>query len=111
MYWALENTGLTEFVKEQPQGLNTIIYPEGRQIPYAISKKIVLARSIVGKPKLLVLKDPLDQFGEEEAEKIMDFLTDPNNGWALIIVSENPKWEQRCGRIITMEKGKLINEQ
>ena len=111
IYWALENTGLTEFVKEQPQGLNTIIYPEGRQIPYAISKKIVLARSIVGKPKLLVLKDPLDQFGEEEAEKIMDFLTDPNNGWALIIVSENPKWEQRCGRIITMEKGKLINEQ
>ncbi|WP_422349269.1 peptidase domain-containing ABC transporter [Flagellimonas sp.] len=111
VYWALENTGLTEFVKEQPQGLNTIIYPEGRQIPYAISKKIVLARSIVGKPKLLVLKDPLDQFGEEEAERIMDFLTNPENGWALVIVSENPKWTRRCGRIITMEKGKLINER
>ncbi|WP_420401078.1 peptidase domain-containing ABC transporter [Flagellimonas sp.] len=111
VYWALENTGLTEFVKEQPQGLNTIIYPEGRQIPYAVSKKIVLARSIVRKPKLLVLKDPLDQFGEAEAEKIMDFLTDPANGWALVIVSENPKWTQRCGRIITMEKGKLINER
>ncbi|WP_431125216.1 peptidase domain-containing ABC transporter [Flagellimonas flava] len=111
VYWALENTGLTQFVKEQPQGLNTIIYPEGRQIPYAVSKKIVLARSIVRKPKLLVLKDPLDQFGEAEAEKIMDFLTDPVNGWALVIVSENPKWTQRCGRIITMEKGKLINER
>lgn len=111
VYWALENTGLTEFVKEQPQGLNTIIYPEGRQIPYAVSKKIVLARSIVRKPKLLVLKDPLDQFGEAEAEKIMDFLTDPTNGWALVIVSENPKWTQRCGRIITIEKGKLINER
>ncbi|MGX1928446.1 peptidase domain-containing ABC transporter [Flagellimonas sp. 2504JD4-2] len=111
VYWALENTGLTQFVKEQPQGLKTVLYPEGRQIPYAISKKIVLARSIVSKPKLLILKDPLDQFGEVEAERIMNFLTSPENGWALVIVSENPKWIQRCGRIITMENGKIINER
>ncbi|WP_422857884.1 peptidase domain-containing ABC transporter [Flagellimonas sp. S174] len=111
VYWALEKTGLTEFVKEQPQGLNTILYPEGRQIPYTISKKIVLARSIVRKPKLLILKDPLDQFTEEEAVRIMDFLTDPSNGWALVVVSQNPKWTDRCGRIITIENGKLINER
>lgn len=111
VYWALEKTGLTQFVKDLPQGVNTVLYPEGRQIPYAISKKIVLARSIVSRPKLLILKDPLDQFGEVEAERIMDFLTDPENGWALVIVSENPKWIKRCGRIITMEKGKLINER
>nr|WP_298996841.1 ATP-binding cassette domain-containing protein [uncultured Allomuricauda sp.] len=111
VYWALEKTGLTEFVKEQPQGLNTILYPEGRQIPYTISKKIVLARSIVRKPKLLILKDPLDQFTEEEAIRIMDFLTEPSNGWALVVVSQNPKWTDRCGRIITIENGKLINER
>ena len=110
VYWALEKTGLAQFVKEQPQGINTVIYPEGRQIPYTISKKIVLARSIVQKPKLLLLKDPLDQFGSGEAERIMDFLTDPSNGWALVIVSENPKWEDRCERIITIENGKLMNE-
>nr|WP_297919535.1 ATP-binding cassette domain-containing protein [uncultured Allomuricauda sp.] len=111
VYWALEKTGLTQFVKEQPQGLNTVLYPEGRQIPYTISKKIVLARSVVRRPKLLILKDPLDQFGELEAERIMDFLTDSENGWALVIVSENPKWTERCGRIITMENGKIINEK
>ncbi|MDC6365448.1 MULTISPECIES: peptidase domain-containing ABC transporter [Flavobacteriaceae] len=110
IYWALEKTGLTQFVKEQPKGLQTVIYPEGRQIPYTISKKIVLARSIVRRPKLLILKDPLDQFGEVEATKIMDFLTDSSNGWALVIVSENTKWMERCGRILTMENGKLINE-
>ncbi|RDY59518.1 peptidase domain-containing ABC transporter [Flagellimonas nanhaiensis] len=111
VYWALEKTGLTEFVKEQPQGLKTILYPEGRQIPYTVSKKIVLARSIVRRPKLLVLKDPLDQFGEIESERIMNFLTDSKNGWALVIVSANPKWIEHCGRIITVEKGKLVNEK
>ncbi|MEL6304095.1 MAG: ATP-binding cassette domain-containing protein [Bacteroidota bacterium] len=111
VYWALESTGLTQFVKEQPHGLKTILYPEGRQIPYTVSKKIVLARSIVRRPKLLILKDPLDQFGEQEAERIMDFITDATNGWALVIVSENPKWTERCGRIITIENGRLISER
>ena len=110
VYWALKNVGLSEFVKEQPQGLKTMLYPEGKQIPYTISKKIVLARSIVRKPKLLVLKDPLDQFDKNEALRIINFLSNPENGWALLVVSENMLWADRCTRIITMEKGKIINE-
>ncbi|MCR9264223.1 MAG: ATP-binding cassette domain-containing protein [Flavobacteriaceae bacterium] len=109
VYWALEKTGLTQFVKEQPHGLQTMLYPEGKKIPYTISKKIVLARSVVHRPKLLILKDPLDQFEEKEAEEVMDFLSDSSNGWALVVVSENRKWVDRCNRILTIEKGKLIN--
>jgi ABC-type bacteriocin/lantibiotic exporter with double-glycine peptidase domain len=111
VYWALEKTGLTEFVKEQPNGLQTILYPEGKQIPYTIAKKIVLARSIVRRPKLLILKDPLENFKTEEAEKIMDFLSDRSNGWALLVVSTNLRWADSCTRVITMENGKIINEK
>lgn len=110
VYWALDKVGLTDFVKKQPEGLNTVLYPEGKQIPYTVSKKIVLARSIVRKPKLLILKDPLDQFNIEEADRILNFLSDPSNGWALLVVSENDKWIKKCSRIITMEKGQIINE-
>ncbi|MFT6795096.1 MAG: ABC-type bacteriocin/lantibiotic exporter with double-glycine peptidase domain [Maribacter sp.] len=111
IYWAIEHTGLSKFVKEQPLGLKTIIYPEGRQISSTVAKKIVLARSIVRKPRLLILKDPLEQFDEEEANKIMKFLILPENPWALLVVSQNPKWTHICRRIITMEKGKLISEK
>ncbi|WP_405384506.1 peptidase domain-containing ABC transporter [Maribacter sp. LLG6340-A2] len=110
VYWALDKVGLTDFVKSQAKGLNTVIYPEGKQIPHTVSKKIVLARSIVRKPKLLLLKDPLEQFNIDEADKILKFLSDPANGWALVVVSENDKWINTCSRIITMEKGKIINE-
>ncbi|AXT56490.1 ATP-binding cassette domain-containing protein [Aquimarina sp. MMG015] len=111
VYWALEKVGLLQFVKEQPKGLLTMLYPEGKQIPYTISKKIVLARGIVTKPKLLILKDPLDQFNETEAARIMDFLVEPENPWALVVVSENAKWTSRCGRIITVDNGKIISEK
>lgn len=110
VYWALDVVGLTEFVKEQPKGLKTMLYPEGKQIPYTIAKKIVLARSIVRKPKLLILKDPLDQFKKEEAVRIMNFLSDSNNGWALMVVSSNLEWADRCTRIITMHDGEITNK-
>ena len=109
LYWALENVGLLRFVKEQPKGLNTIIYPEGKQIPYAISKKIVLARSIVRKPKMLILKDPLNQLDETEASRILNFLTDESHSWSLVVVSQDERWLNRCGRMVTMDKGKIIS--
>ncbi len=111
VYWAIEKVGLTQFVKEQSKGLNTILHPEGKQVSYTVSKKIVLARSIVRKPKLLILKDPLDQFDDQEVNRIMDFLTEPSNPWALVVVSQNPKWIQRCGRIINIENGKIVSEK
>ncbi len=111
VYWALEKTGLTEFVKEQPKGLRTMLYPEGQKIPYVVSKKIVLARSIVRKPRLLILKDPLDHFNPSESKQIMEFLSDRTNPWALVVVSQNPEWVKSCTRIITMNEGEIIKEE
>ncbi|MGB5821853.1 MAG: ATP-binding cassette domain-containing protein [Saonia sp.] len=110
IYWAIEKTGLTQFVRNQSLGIRATIYPEGKQISYTIAKKIVLARSIVRKPRLLILRDPLDQMDESEAARIMDFLIDDSRPWALVIVSQDNKWLTRCSRIITIEKGKLISE-
>jgi ABC-type bacteriocin/lantibiotic exporter with double-glycine peptidase domain len=107
IWWAIDNTGLREFVKEQPHGLNTIIYPEGKQISFTISKKIVLARSIVHKPKLLILKEPLEHFDNKEAERIRKFLTSDERTWSLVVVSQNTGWIKSCSTVFTLENGKL----
>ena len=73
LMWAMENVGLNQFVKESPQGLNTVLYPEGKQISFTIAKKIVLARAIVSKPKVLILEDPLEHFEPEEVNKMIFF--------------------------------------
>ena len=111
VYWAIEKVGLTQFIKEQPVGLQTIIYPEGKQIPHTVMRKIVLARSIVHKPKLLILINPLDQFEKKEKDRIIDFLTDPSNPWTLIIESSSLGWKKHCTRIVTLENGKIVKEK
>ncbi|MCG8237236.1 peptidase domain-containing ABC transporter [Tenacibaculum finnmarkense] len=110
IYTVFEIVGLTDFLKYQENGLETQLKPEGKHIGYTISKKIILARAIIKKPKLLILEDPLDQFEKKEAKKIIDFITSPSQKWSLIIVSSNDKWEEKCTKKITLHKGKIINK-
>ncbi|WP_369996509.1 peptidase domain-containing ABC transporter [Winogradskyella sp.] len=108
LMWAIENVGLTQFIKESPQGVNTVLYPEGKQISFTVAKKIVLARAIVDRPKILILEDPLEQFEQNEVKKIVDFLTDDANPWTLIVVSTNNDWSSNCTQTITLNKGEII---
>ncbi len=80
IFWSIESLGLADFIKEQPKGLDTIIYPEGKRLSSSIAKKIVLARAIIKKPKLLILEDSLEQFEPDEADRIMNFLTESSYG-------------------------------
>ena len=107
--WAIEKLNLMGFIKSQSHGIDTVIATEGRNIPYTAAKKIMLARAIVTKPKLLVLKDPLVEFQDDEINRIMNFLFEPSNPWAIVVVSRNSKWIERCNRKIFLDKGKITN--
>jgi len=106
---AIINLGLKEFVKSLPLGLKTILYPEGKGMSFTISKKIMLARSIVKKPNLLLLKDPLDQFELKEANRIIDFLTEKRHNWSLVVVSQSALWKNKANKTIILNDGKIIN--
>jgi ABC-type multidrug transport system fused ATPase/permease subunit len=107
IFKALKIVGLDSFLKEQTNGLETILYPEGKQISYTIAKKLILARAIIKQPKIMILEDPLDQFNLEETIEIINYLTDPQRPWSLIVSSSKKSWRTKCSQIITLEKGKI----
>ncbi len=107
LHEVLENIGLFHFIKEQPNGLDTMLYPEGQQISYTISKRIVLARAIVNNPKFLLLKDPLEYFEPEEANRIIKYLTDKKQPWALIVSSRNTAWKKAANRRLKLNQGTI----
>lgn len=112
--WALENVQLTSFIKSLPKGLETPLLPESKQLSSSNAQKILLARSIIRKPKMLFYEDPTSNMDETEANKIIDFLTSDKNNWSIIVSSKNPYWNAKCNRKITMHKGNIqldINTQ
>ena len=108
--WAIESVKLGSFIKSLPKGLETKIFPEGKQLSSSNAQKILLARSIVNKPKILFYEDALDRMDADVAKEVIDFLTSSENKWTLIVSSKNPYWKEKCTRKITMEEGKISND-
>jgi len=106
--WAIESVKLGPFIKTLPKGLETKIFPDGRQLSSSNAQKILLARSVVGKPKILFYEDPLDKMDEEATKEIIDFITDEKNKWIVIVSSKNEYWKQKCTRKIKMKDGKIF---
>jgi len=105
----LNKVGLKEFIKEQPNGLSTILHPDGKQMSFTLAKKIVLARAILKQPKVLILEDALDRFNESETNSIINYLAHQDRPWALIVVSSSDAWLNKCSEVITLENGKVKN--
>lgn len=108
--WAIDQLELSEFIKSLPNGYNTIIESHGKHYSKGIIDKLVLARSIVDKPKLLLVKDAFASIDKKTREHIMNFLTSRENNWTLIVASKDSLWEQKVDRIILAEQG-ILTEQ
>jgi ABC-type bacteriocin/lantibiotic exporter with double-glycine peptidase domain len=108
--WALDGVQLTPYIKLLPKGLNTQIFPEGQQLSSSNAQKILLARSIINKPKVLFYEDPTDTMDEKTANEIIDFITSDKNKWTIIVSSKNPYWKTKCNRFLTMKKGQIISD-
>ncbi|MEG0851551.1 MAG: ATP-binding cassette domain-containing protein, partial [Flavobacterium sp.] len=109
--WALDGVQLSSFIKLLPKGLDTHIYPEGRQLSSSNAQKILLARSIIHKPKILFYEDPTDTMDESVANEIIDFITSDKNKWTIIVSSKNPHWKTKSTRQITMQNGLILLDQ
>lgn len=105
--WAIDGVQLSSFIKSLPKGLETRIFPEGRQLSSSNAQKLLLARSIIHKPKILFYEDPTDMMDEKVANEIIDFITSERNKWTIIVSSKNPYWKTKCNRRIIMQNGAI----
>ena len=100
----IRDVGLLEFVRKQPRGIEDFIFSEGQKIPHTVSKRLLIARAIVHNPKILILKDALEHFEDHEAQELIQFLSDPNRDWLLIVSGKHTDWEDVCNKQLSLHK-------
>ena len=106
--WAAEKLGLSEFIKTLPKGFDSPLDPLGKKLPRSVVSKILLARSIASKPKLLLLENAFESIDEIDVVKIIDFLTDKSNNWTMVSISSNRHLAERCDKIVFMNRGSIL---
>jgi ABC-type bacteriocin/lantibiotic exporter with double-glycine peptidase domain len=70
-------------------------------------QKILIARSVITKPKILFFEEPVDKLDKYAAGEIIDWLTDPEQPWTLVVVAKANYWKEKCTKIITIEEGRI----
>lgn len=105
--WAVNHLKLKSFIRNLPNGYDTFVEPQGYKFSRSIITKLLIARSIVSKPNLLLIEDILDNLDRQERIEIMDFLTSEEQDWTLIAVSSEAHFAQRCDQIAIVSKGRI----
>ncbi len=95
---------LEEYLIHQPKGIESFVDSGGRRLPRSIIQKLLIARIIISKPKLLLMEDPLQFIEETEKKRIIDYIMDKEQNWTVIVVSDFSYWKEKSDRIIELSK-------
>ncbi|MGV3502565.1 MAG: peptidase domain-containing ABC transporter [Adhaeribacter sp.] len=106
--WATSLVGLSQFVHELPEGLQSYLVGGSQRLPNGIARKIVMARSLVQHPKFLVIDDFWVGMSKKEKMNLMRILTGQQFEWTMVIVSNDPDVMKLCNRTLLLQEGKLV---
>jgi len=100
-----EEIGLNEFVNSLPEKYSTPIDSEGHFIPRDVVVKILLLRSLVKQPRLLLLDEPTAGLNSVQTKQILEKLNSLD-GVTRIFASNDPEIHKISNRLIYIENGK-----
>ena len=105
---ALEAVGLLEELLGMPKGLDTELHPHGRPLSHRQACRLMIARAIAGRPRLIILDGALDQLDRrEDQERLATAIFSLDAPWTLFCVTERPDLLARCTRVVRLQDGEV----
>jgi ABC-type bacteriocin/lantibiotic exporter with double-glycine peptidase domain len=105
--WALDLVGLRDKINAWPKGLATSL-TAGSPLPDTVKQKLLLARALVRRPRLLLLDHFLPAVESAERFRILKHLLSPEFPWTLIVSSSEPRVLSLCPRVAVLREGSLV---
>jgi len=105
---ALKAVGLLDAVLKFPEGLATPLGTGGQTLSLGQVVRLMLARALAGRPRLLVLDETLDNIGSHIRETVLNAVLRPDRPWTLLVVTHDNEVARLCDRSVTVnlfEKG------
>lgn len=104
----LRRVGLLDEVLRFPEGIHTKLGGDGSPLSVAQAHALVLARSIVGEPRLLLVDETLDDLDDETRSATLQILLDPKAPWTLVLSTHSEALARRFRDILSLD---ALNER
>lgn len=97
---------LNDYIELLNEGFNTTLLPEGKKLPKNIKLKLMIARSLVGNPKMILLEDDINHLCKTDKHKLIDYLLTVES--TVIVISNEKDVASRFDKTLVLKDGKLI---
>ena len=104
----LTDLGLMDTLRRMEHGLETKLIPNGKRLSKSVVRRILIARSFLGNPKMILMDDPTSGLDRESQQAVINTLKKLKNT-TVVIASADPIVQECATRIIKMEDGRIIS--
>ncbi|MDJ0394751.1 ABC transporter ATP-binding protein [Rhodococcus sp. G-MC3] len=107
---ALDIAHAREFVETLPWGINTRIGEQGMSLSGGQRQRLALARAVLGKPRILVLDDPLSALDVGTEALVQEDLRRVLTHSTTLLVAHRPSTAALADRVLHLENGTIVEQ-
>ncbi len=111
MWKSLEQASANEFVKNLPQGLDTIVGDRGLSLSGGERQRIVLARTLLSSPSILLLDEATSALDIESEERILAAIDLLHKKMSVVIITHRPSDRHQVDIILQVESGGIVTQR
>lgn len=105
---AAKLSGAHDFILTLSQGYDTVIEERGVNLSGGQRQRIAIARALVTQPRILILDEATSALDAESEEIIQANLKAMARGRTVLIIAHRLSAIRQCDRIMTLEKGQIV---
>ena len=99
---ALETVGLWPEIMKLPKGLDTPVWQGGSTLSGSQRIRLMLARALAGRPRLLLIDSLLDQLCETHLQQALEALATTEQQCTVLLVSHRERLSDFCDRTLSL---------
>ena len=103
MSHALRQVSLLTEVSDLPDGINTHLVAGGAPLSSGQARRLVLARALVLRPRLLLVRETLDTLATHCRDQVINAVMGPLAPWTVLVISHEPQVIDACSRVVDLD--------